>query len=307
MLKSALKGQVAKPVGFGIDPISTDRWSRAGKPKLFRFQVRFAARLPSAKRVGFNYNRKSLLLIAGVSGSGKSTFIRELLRSGLTSDITSALPRDISDWSVVHGREYWWLGRPLRRRASSSRGQILHLEITEALRPERTPDASKLAPELCSVRNEALLRRRLAAAKDIQVVMVSAATDQIIRQLSIRSILLHVPKFLRPVATFIAPLLLRLEASLPNQIALNAGRLLGHRWRHRAQIRARHDRLIAFYAEPGSIEAVGDAWLATLFEECADRIRSPILFVEPVPARGLRRRFRLLRRHTNNGLNESAA
>lgn len=243
-------------------------------------------------RIGFDPNLKNLLIVAGVSGAGKSTFIDELVGKRLPPEIASALPPDAADWNVVHAPAPHPLIAKLRRRRTA-RGQILHHEITTLFRPELT-DAVHSAPRACSVGEDTLLQRRLAAAESIHLVIVGGPASQIIRQLSLRSVLLHVPSTLRSAAAPLAPLLQRLESALPQRITDNASKL-GRRWRHRSAVRARYDELIALYSEPGALDALYEYWIDTLLDECGARIKGSVVHVEPATGVG-RAAFRLAHR-----------
>jgi adenylate kinase family enzyme len=279
-------------------PLITGAYARSAPERKSSPQVetREFAELPK-NRVHYDYSLKCLLLIAGVSGSGKSTFIQELIRKKLPSEITSTLPPDVHSWSVVHAREPHWFTRLFRRQRAWVRGQILHQDVTDAFKPKRIGDA--WGPTLFSISEDELLMRRLAAAEQIHVVIVATPARQLIRQLSNRSILLHVPSPLRRAAAPIAPLLQRLEEALPEWVKSNASKQLGQRWRHRSDIRERNDHLNALYSESGSLKRIYQHWMITFLDQFRGRVVGPILYVEPIVDSGAHGKFRLVREPTD--------
>jgi hypothetical protein len=251
-------------------------------------------------RIAYDYSIRHLLLVIGVSGSGKSTFINALMHRRLSSEITSALPHDVGSW-ILLGRPPRELRNLLSRGAAATRGQIMHYEITMAFKPKRVDGVPEPAPRLYSVSEDDVLKRRLAAAEEISVIVVGAPSGQLIRQLATRSILVHVPPFLRPVARLLAAPLLRLDGALPRWFTVTAGRILGGRWQQRSRIRERNEQLIALYAEQGALETIYRHWMASLMAECGGRIKRPVLCIEPMLDGAAHGTFRLAHREQITG------
>ncbi|MFT3731058.1 MAG: hypothetical protein QM780_06475 [Hyphomicrobium sp.] len=233
-----------------------------------------------ANRLPFDESQKHLLLVAGVSGSGKSTFIRELLRGNLGPEIKAALPSSARQWNNVLGRE-----RPRWRPFSHGdcdkpRGQILHFEITEGYRREQqTGSAGKGLLPYGAHELPALLKR-IAAVEKIHVVIVRPPRETIIRQLTERTAVLHLPVAVRALAARFAPQIRALEKALPNWMTANAAKVLGRSWAHRARVRSVNDRLCDLYAQPNAVERLYQHWEASLQALCADKIAAPFVYVE---------------------------
>jgi hypothetical protein len=244
-------------------------------------------------RIPFNHGLNHLLLVAGVSGSGKSTFIADLQRRRLHPQIASALAPDVSSWNFRPSRESTllrrWLGGP---GTAPPRGQIFHCEITEPFGWEATGVEQR--PRFYPVGEDVLLKQHLAAAKQISVVVVRASPDRLVRQLSERSALLHVPGLLRRFFRPLAPALMYLEGALPSFVVAKFGKIMGRRWQHRSQIRDRNARLVGLYAEPGAVDAIYRDWIQSLLRETGRRINGRIVYVEPAEGKGTWR-FRLAR------------
>lgn len=240
-------------------------------------------------KIPFDYSLKQLLLVAGVSGCGKSTLINELSRGGAAPEIPSALPEDIATWSRASSPKSRQLRNVPTDPARKSRGQILHYEITETFGENR---ASALPP-LYSVEDDAALQNMSAAAEQIYVVIVRTPRKQLIRQLSDRSALIHLPVRVREKASRFAPMIERLEKALPDWMSANAGRVMGRRWTHRSRIRERNERLCKLYSPDGALDAIHHHWETSLKKACGDRLQQPFLYVEPGPRVASRKTFRL--------------
>ena len=148
-------------------------------------------------------------------------------------------------------------------------------------------------PPLYSVEDDAALQNMLAAAEKIYVVIVRTPRKQLIRQLSDRSALIHLPVRVRDKATRFAPMIERLEKALPNWMSANACRIMGRRWAHRSRIRERNERLCKLYSPDGALDAIHEHWETSLKKACGDRLQQPFLYVEPGPRAASRKTFRL--------------
>ena len=225
---------------------------------------------------------RKLLVVAGVSGSGKSTFIGQLRRNRLGRGITSALPADVAGWGNAENNprlfDFLGVGR-------SPGGRIIHHEITHAFQPYLEHRI------LLGTHPDERLERLLDQSRQISIVIVGAPTTRLVHQLSVRSILLHVPAYLRPLVEWCGPTLQRIEKALPIWITANAGRFLGRRWRHRSRMRERNDKLLELYAKQGAVEAIYRHWADALLEKWGDRIKRPVLYVEPSDGPSARKQF----------------
>lgn len=251
------------------------------------------------EKVAYDYSLRRLLLVAGVTGGGKSTMISELTRRRLAPEILSALPENVWTWSVVGSREPHWLHRrSCSHPHQKPRGQIADCEITETYM-DKIDGMLEPAPRLYSVDDNERLKRRLAAAGEIHVIIVCTSGSQAIQQLSRRSILLHVPPFARSMASRYAAHLLRLESALPNWVIDMASRMPGRRWRERSNTRERHTRLLELYAQNGARDSIYRHWEASLAKECGCRLKQPVLYVEPTLGPRGSKAFRLIE-HVSN-------
>jgi len=240
-------------------------------------------------KIPFDYSLKHLLLVAGVSGCGKSTLINELSRGSAAPEILSALPEDIATWCRASSPKSRRLRNVSADPARQARGQILHYEITETFWENR----ASAVPALYSVEDDAALQNMLATAEKIYVVIVRTPRKQLIRQLSDRSALIHLPVRVRDKATRFAPMIERLEKALPNWMSANACRIMGRRWAHRSRIRERNERLCKLYSPDGALDAIHEHWETSLKKACGDRLQQPFLYVEPGPRATSRKTFRL--------------
>jgi hypothetical protein len=244
-------------------------------------------------KIPFDYSLKHLLLVAGVSGCGKSTLINELSRGGAAPEILSALPGDIATWSRASSPKSRRLRHAPADPARKPRGQLLHYEITETFEDSRTDAAPKPALPLYSVEEDVALQSMLSAAEQIYVVIVRTPRKQLIRQLSDRSALIHLPVHVREKASRFAPIIERLEKALPNWMSANACRVMGRRWAHRSRIRERNERLCKLYSRDGALDAIHHHWETSLKKACGNRLQQPFLYVEPGPRTASRKTFRL--------------
>jgi len=242
-----------------------------------RVSLRWRKLWRTRERIDFDKSIKNVVIVAGVSGSGKSTFIKHLQSASLPAAIAAHLPADVSDWQFVGGRAPTRGGRPGARPS----GQILHYEITAAFNGLPACNGSVIGQ--FSACEDIRLMHRLMGAEKIHLVVIGAPPDQIARQLACRSVLLHVPSPLRPLLARVAGALHRADVRIQGPARVLA-RFLGRRWRHRSAIRERNNRLIELYRRPGAVDEIYADWTATLQETWGRRIVGPVLHVEPVSA-----------------------
>jgi energy-coupling factor transporter ATP-binding protein EcfA2 len=245
-----------------------------------------------ASRTSFNFSQKHLLLVAGVSGSGKSTFIREFLRGTLPPDLRSALPSDADRWTHAFGRESRWFLRG-GRFSERPRGQILHQEITESYRSKQCIESTQKPAQIYRAEESPQLLKRIAAAEAIYLVIVRPTQQTLIRQLGERTAVLHFPPIARAGAARFVPQIQWVERVLPAWITVNAAKMFGRRWAHRARIRGANDNLCDLYAQPDAVEAIYRHWEASLFALCGEKIATPVVYVEPAGEGDRTKAFRL--------------
>jgi len=236
--------------------------------------------VPPKKRVDFDANIKTLVVVAGVSGSGKSTFIQQLLTASLSDDIASRLPQDIKRWSFVGEkipRAHRLLGSPSER----PDGQIIHYEITQAYKPRPDGECLPPAPDDYWACEDIAFMRKISAAEQVYLVVVEAPGERVASQLSNRSLLLHIPTVLRPLFVRCGGRLQAMEERLPSWISGKASRVLGRRWRHRSMLRERNIRLIELYRRPNALEEIYREWPRTLQEAWGKRMVGEALRVTP--------------------------
>ncbi len=250
-----------------------------------------------ASRIPFDASRKHLLLIAGASGSGKSTFIQEFLNGTLAPEIRAALPIDAHSWSHAFGRRRLLWRR--RKDGEKARGQILHQEITEPYRHNQLSGDAQSPGRICEVHQSPQFLKRVATVEKIYVVIVRPSRETLIRQLTERTAVLHFPVIARSKAARFAPQIRKLERALPAWMTANAARFLGRTWAHRARIRSMNDRLCALYAEPDAVDSLYKHWEASLLDLCGAKIAAPLIYVEPASAAGGGKAFQLAKPTTD--------
>ena len=241
------------------------------------------------KSIHFDPHLKELLLVAGLSCSGKSTLINQLKSGALAQEITCALPKRAREWPVVTGKVPGRFKGFLNRSRSQPTGQIMHCDITGAYFP-----GAAMAVSRNYSKDDEVFCEQLASAATVHVVVVRTPRECLIGQVVTRSILLHVPPLIRARAARYVPQLVRLERILPASSA-NAAQGLSRRWRHRAEIRDAHSRLLARYAEAGDLKKIYDHWEDWLARKCADKKLFEVLYVEP-QCQGVATGFRLIGR-----------
>ncbi len=116
--------------------------------------------------------RLGLLVVSGISGVGKSTFIDQLHSNSLPPDLRAQLPTTCESWAQVEGPDVRGMGADsLLRSEWIQSGLILHYEISDIHRNGLGCYELDPALELLSMTNE------------VCVVMLSAAQEQLIHQL----------------------------------------------------------------------------------------------------------------------------
>jgi hypothetical protein len=242
--------------------------------------------LGRSHRIPFDPRIKNLLVIAGLSGCGKSTFIRQLLRRRLQPDVMEALPADIHNWQHAFGRSRRIVPR-FRNRSRKCSGQIFHYDITTSTAYLRS------LGEVCEQhREEELLHDILDAAENVRIVVIKPPKEQLIRQLSSRAAVVHLPAPLRPLASRAGPLMLNLEKRIPAGLKSTTGRL-GLRWAERSRVRDYNFRNCEFYSRDGAIESVHVDWERSICRQIGRKLSGPLTYVEPAPNGFGRRHFRL--------------
>jgi hypothetical protein len=239
-----------------------------------------------SNRIPFDPEIKNLLIIAGLSGCGKSTFIRQLLRRRLPRDVMRALPADIHNWQHTMGR----IRRIAPRFGSRSRkcsGQIFHYDMTTST-AYRQSFGEVREPHY----DEKVLNGMLDAAENIRIVLIKPSKEQLIRQLSSRAAVVHLPPPLRPFASRAGPLMLMLEKRIPPGVKSATDRL-GLRWAQRSKVRNTNFRNCEFYSRDGAIEAVHVNWERSIAQRLGRKLSAPLTYIEPAPDGIGRRHFRL--------------
>lgn len=248
------------------------------------------------RRHRFDPDIKALLLIAGLSGSGKSTFIKQLRKKKLPADIARLLPPDIHKWRHAYGKKSLKDALlPGRRRIPP--GQIFHFDMTTSStyrravaehRPGQGPDIRKLHPD------EETLNAVLAAAETIRIVVVKPPKEQLVRQLSTRAAVIDLPPPLRPIASRTVPLVIGAKNLFRSGTSGKMRDRLGRKWARRAKRRNTSYRNCEFYCHQGAIDAVHTDWESAIHSRIGNRLATPAAYIEPVPGTLWRRTFRPL-------------
>jgi hypothetical protein len=239
-----------------------------------------------SRRVPWDPEIKNLLVIAGLSGCGKSTFIRQLKRKRLSPDIARRLPGDIHAWHYAWGRRR---RTPFRSSVPTAkpRGQILHFDMTTST-AYRQSFGQPPEPH----REEARLNMLLEAAEDVRFVVIRAPKEKLVRQLAGRTAVAHLPAHIRPLLSRAGPLLLRLERLLPAGVKSGAIHF-GDRWAQRADAREKNFLKCQFYTQEAAIDSVHRDWEASVREQIGSKLTAPIMYIEPASNGFWQRRFRL--------------
>jgi hypothetical protein len=198
-----------------------------------------------------------LLLVSGASGSGKSTFLRQLAAGRLPPGLMAALPAGAGGWPETNG--FGIRGRARVSRDAQGRpvleGVVLHYDITrvvDTLIDDYSDDPTLLGLDL---------------ADEIGVVLIRAPAERLIRQLGEK----------RPDPGGLGAMLKGLERRI--RLALRPKRRAVYR---DAAFRERRERLARLYAEPGFLDERYHRWETFLNETAAPRLKPPIIHVEPV-------------------------
>ncbi len=139
-----------------------------------------------------------------------------------------------------------------------------------------------------SIETRPTLRTDLAAAKQIDVVIIRTPRDKLIDQLRRRSILWRVPPFCRTAALPISGLLLWIDSLIPAPVAGVADKLLGHRWHKATLTRSVEAKLLELYAQDDALDAIYRQFERALTSLFGDRTAS-LVYVEPCADGGFRR------------------
>ena len=233
-----------------------------------------------------------LLVVGGLSCSGKTTFIRALQQRALPRDILAALPDGAPDWPEVGAK----VSRETRTGATEttgSPGQILHCDLTCCYYPAlRELRPNKFWRTFHA--DDPTFKRSLAAAESIFVITVRPSRRQLLDQVSIRSALVHVPPFARRLAKRYVRHLRFLEEAIPDWMPRLAQRL-GPRWRSRALVREQHAMLLEEYGALRDPDETLQDWASWLLKEGGERVRV-MLHVEPTVGTAGENEFSLVRR-----------
>jgi hypothetical protein len=196
-----------------------------------------------------------LLVVSGASGSGKSTFLRQLAASRLPPELAAALPFGASEWPETNG--FGIRGRTRVSRDAQGRrvleGVVLHYDITrvvDTLIDDYPDDPTLLGLDL---------------ADEIAVVLIRAPAERLIRQLREK----------RPDPGGLGAALKGLERRI--RLALRPKRRAVYR---DAAFRERRQRLARLYAEPGFLDDRYRRWEAFLRETVGERLKTT-LHIEP--------------------------
>jgi hypothetical protein len=231
---------------------------------------------------------ENLLLVSGVSGSGKSTFIDTLHGGELAPEILSLLHPKTQRWREMFGRNR----RLNRTDIVEDTGVVLHHEITRPYRTRRMQGWEDEPRSHYTIDETLWLGPALRNARNIYVVIVRPSASVLIQQLARRNAVVHCPRLIRSQAERHHSIVRSIEDLLPDWVKNN--RLISPKWPQRELQREINTRLCECYGTPYFLDALYSNWEATIREFCGDRISS-ILHVEPVSSFG-QKAFRTARR-----------
>jgi hypothetical protein len=196
-----------------------------------------------------------LLVVAGASGSGKSTFLKQLVDGGLPAELLAALPPGAAAWPQTNGRRV--IRGTLRPLGTPPmlQGLVLHYDV---MRPFETALSDYGDDRSLAV---------LGAAEKITLVVVRASGDQLARQVVGRP-----PKRRMLDAVGVARLR-NAWSGLRGRPSLYAG----------IAEDARHAKLVDLYGRPGFVDGWYARWDAFIRRAAGKRLTLPIAEVEPVP------------------------
>ena len=237
---------------------------------------------------------KRLLVVGGLSCSGKTTFIRALKQGMLPREISSALPIDSSVWLEVGAHNSYETPTD-GTNPTGSGGHILHCDLTCCYYPaQRDLRPNKIWRSYHAT--DPKFRQLLAAAESICVVIIRPSRHQLLNQVSLRAAMVHVPPFARGLAKAYLEQLKLLERAIPGWMPRLVQKF-GPRWRSRALVRAQHAMLLQQYGGPTDPEQVLQDWADWLLKEGGERLKA-MLHVEPTVSATREYGFRLIRRDT---------
>jgi dephospho-CoA kinase len=224
---------------------------------------------------------ENLLLVTGVSGSGKTTFIDTLHGGKLAPDILALLHPETQKWREMFGRNR----RLSRREIVDDTGVVLHHEITRPFRTRTVQGGEDEPRSHYAIDETPWLGPALRNARNIYVVIVRPSASVLIQQLGRRNAVVHCPRRIRSRAERHASIVRSIEESIPDWVKNN--RLISPKWALRELQREINTRLCEFYGRPHFLDSLYSNWEATIREFCGDRINaSSILQVEPVSSFG---------------------
>jgi len=228
------------------------------------------------RRPLFDHTVPNLLVVAAVSGSGKSTFIQNLKARRLPPEILEALPEDCSNWVAIDKQVPRWQ-RFLGRREPAA-GQVRECDVTYMWARQKENEAME-GTEF-SIEQVPELSQQLQVSRNIFAVMIWTPQSQLVEQLAKRSVLSRLPPFLRKVGVPAADFLLRLESMLPEALPTYADKFLGRKWRKRTAIRQCDSKLLRLYSRGGIVNEIQRQFEKSLRDACGPRARA-ILHIEP--------------------------
>ena len=224
-----------------------------------------AVRIYPATRLHIRY----VLIVAGASGAGKSTFMSQLKDGTLSPAIIAALPSGASGWPHTNGSKIRrTIGCKIGANGVSEiEGLVFHYDI---MRVHET--------KIVSYDRDAALAS-LAKTETVIAVLIRAAPEQLARQLRRKL----------PGTTGVAGALRYVEARLRRLVKPNKLRIYGD-----ATPAERHSNLNRLYAAPDFLEERYRKWERFLIGSMAGVRTLQIINVEPVEMADGEPSFRLV-------------
>ena len=231
--------------------------------------MRLARKLPrTSVRISSSANLRigCLVIVAGASGAGKSTFLHQLERGELEPEILSRLPHGASRWPQTNG--FRIRGRLQETTDETGvllvRGLVLHYDIMRIFETRISGYAED--PALAT----------LAKAAAITAVIVRPSDQQLARHAAQKSKRGRITRLLGSIERRF-----RMAMRPPHErVYLTEDH------------RARHSRLAQSYLEEGFTDRWYDSWQSYLVSTAGTRLASAVA-VRPVPGAG-EPMFRLL-------------